>query len=918
LTVTNAAGSDTRNLTYVNVTEDLQKQSVNVLSFMATAPTAFQAPEDTASGCPLDSIGWGWGPPFHLATGGRITGTVVDAFNWKEPDPQVRPIHDARVRVRDLNTMMTYEGTTDADGAFCVPVPGGAAYACTFSHAGYKDATATTPELEPGRTYAFEPNSAGYAALETKTVVLVHGVFGDAGSWNVNNFNFRGRLAAAGDFNVKAPVSLVPGGIIGWLGNAGSVNRQAERLGEYLQELDTEGIRSVHVVAHSMGGLVTRQYIRTHPGKVATLVMLGTPNHGSELATAIDLFVLWAETYLSSQVGLPFLHYLPPAGLDLAPMSPLLCGLNYGGGSCGGNGGCRHHSDETTLDARTQYHTYAGTAFRWASSDPCRGSHPFRWSIGAILSGLTSWPPWQVCTNDFVVPVNSVPLHVNGVMTNVHNWTDLSQGCSSIHKEAGCLPLTEDDCVVGFVSSVLAGRGSPAGSESPEFAKRDDPPAGQNVGFGLRAMAPGDTAELDIACGTADSLVFRASYLRGTAGLRLVDPDGRSVTPDTALVDPLVDYTAAEGLQWYTIHDAVPGTWQVIADAGASPDSVTVLLTGAEYGDVAMVIDLDQSELVPGATQRVEATLLHGDGVLTGASVSGTVTDPDSVVHAIVLVDDGTQGDSAAGDGVYTALFSGNSLSGQYDVALSATGTYGQGSVLNRYGGRLYIAASRPDVELPADEVDLSPAVVDTQLAVTVGLTLRNVGQAVADTVRVQFLEQETGQVFAETLLVALGVGQDRHVSANWIARPGFPEYHLGGRVIVLGTIEEANILNNEAYGAFDITAVPDDPPGPDQPPVGDGRGEIRPRLEVFPNPFSMETTLKFTLAARVQVELGIFDVAGRQVRILRSGELDAGTHTATWDGRNASGTRVASGVYFARMRAGAGERTERLIVVRP
>jgi flagellar hook assembly protein FlgD len=53
-------------------------------------------------------------------------------------------------------------------------------------------------------------------------------------------------------------------------------------------------------------------------------------------------------------------------------------------------------------------------------------------------------------------------------------------------------------------------------------------------------------------------------------------------------------------------------------------------------------------------------------------------------------------------------------------------------------------------------------------------------------------------------------------------------------------------------------------------------------------------------------------------VRILKSGELDAGTHTVTWDGRNASGTRVASGVYFARMRAGAGERTERLIVVHP
>jgi pimeloyl-ACP methyl ester carboxylesterase len=199
------------------------------------------------------------------------------------------------------------------------------------------------------------------------------------------------------------------------------VNSQAERLGLYLQALDAEGIRSVHVVAHSMGGLVTRQYIRTHPGKIKTLVTLATPNHGSELATAIDLFILWAETALSSQVRLPFLRYLPPAGLDLAPMSPLLCSLNYGCGISWGNMGCRHHPDETTLDAKTQYHTYAGTAYGRAPSDECRESHPIRWFIGATLSGLTSWPLGQVCRNDLVVPANSVPLHVNSAASNIHN-----------------------------------------------------------------------------------------------------------------------------------------------------------------------------------------------------------------------------------------------------------------------------------------------------------------------------------------------------------------------------------------------------------------------------------------------------------------------------------------------------------------
>ena len=56
----------------------------------------------------------------------------------------------------------------------------------------------------------------------------------------------------------------------------------------------------------------------------------------------------------------------------------------------------------------------------------------------------------------------------------------------------------------------------------------------------------------------------------------------------------------------------------------------------------------------------------------------------------------------------------------------------------------------------------------------------------------------------------------------------------------------------------------------------------------------------------------------GRDGFSLRSEELDVGTHTVTWDRRSASGTRVASGVYFARMQTGAEERIERLIVVHP
>lgn len=51
--------------------------------------------------------------------------------------------------------------------------------------------------------------------------------------------------------------------------------------------LDDEPVKKVDVVAHSMGGLDSRYYAYTHPGKVRNLVMIATPNGGSQLADVI-------------------------------------------------------------------------------------------------------------------------------------------------------------------------------------------------------------------------------------------------------------------------------------------------------------------------------------------------------------------------------------------------------------------------------------------------------------------------------------------------------------------------------------------------------------------------------------------------------------------------------------------------------
>ena len=57
-----------------------------------------------------------------------------------------------------------------------------------------------------------------------------------------------------------------------------------------------------------------------------------------------------------------------------------------------------------------------------------------------------------------------------------------------------------------------------------------------------------------------------------------------------------------------------------------------------------------------------------------------------------------------------------------------------------------------------------------------------------------------------------------------------------------------------------------------------------------------------------------IYDVAGRLVRTVIDDELPEGDHTATWNGRDHQGQRVAGGTYFVRLRAG-GETMVRKVV---
>ena len=105
-----------------------------------------------------------------------------------------------------------------------------------------------------------------------------------------------------------------------------------------------------------------------------------------------------------------------------------------------------------------------------------------------------------------------------------------------------------------------------------------------------------------------------------------------------------------------------------------------------------------------------------------------------------------------------------------------------------------------------------------------------------------------------------------------------------------------------------ETSGVGNGPKGPKSPPLSQN----------FPNPFNPSTTIAFELPERATVNLRVFDISGRLVRVLMENEsVPEGRSAVAWYGRDDSGRRMASGIYFYRLQAGDHVETNRMMLVK-
>jgi hypothetical protein len=199
----------------------------------------------------------------------------------------------------------------------------------------------------------------------------------------------------------------------------------------------------------------------------------------------------------------------------------------------------------------------------------------------------------------------------------------------------------------------------------------------------------------------------------------------------------------------------------------------------------------------------------------------------------------------------------------------------------------LFVIGLVPEVPVVLESFEAMPA-SDAGGGVTVRWTLHRDD---ADRGALRLERAEGGGEFMTLARFALGSGSFRDAGA------------MPGR-----TLRYRLVLEGDA-GGDRILAEHDTHVG------APGRSRL---IGAAPNPAAAATRVRFDLARPGDVWLRVWDARGRVLRSVRAAQLGAGRHALQWDGRDAHGTVLPSGVYFYELQSGAWRDGGRVTLVRP
>jgi hypothetical protein len=85
----------------------------------------------------------------------------------------------------------------------------------------------------------------------------------------------------------------------------------------------------------------------------------------------------------------------------------------------------------------------------------------------------------------------------------------------------------------------------------------------------------------------------------------------------------------------------------------------------------------------------------------------------------------------------------------------------------------------------------------------------------------------------------------------------------------------------------------------------------------VYPNPFNDAATIRFSIYNSQQITLKVFNILGKEVVTIQSGNLTGGDHVINWQGTDRNGQVLASGVYWLVLQTGSTRVSQKLLILR-
>lgn len=583
---------------------------------------------------------------------------------------------------------------------------------------------------------------------------------------------------------------------------------------------DNFGVRTVNVVVHSMGGLATRAYVQGpgFQGDVNKLVMLGTPNHGANIADLILIGQSYSEQDVELFIPIPAIKELlvtlgiivdinlfnigsllecqatdSPAAHDLRPHSAFVHNLN------------RTFKDEGTEDFG-------------ASGEPAETISPYTQHFlihgkGPTVSH-THLPTWLKNLISAVTGVNLAHMELAWVRPGDWTVTDASL-------ELNGVPGMGFDRTHGGLhdSSDSVGQARDYLLDDPPAPPPGQPGLDQIEGAQLLGASQGSSLpslqqniEVD---GAATRLRIGLSWeatniSTGATGvnLRLTSPSG--VTYSTSSPLPGFDVVRGSASLEATITSPAPGTWtvQVVGEPG---NALTYRWLAHQESGTFLAIGLSADRTDPGQPVKLAAYVQSGGAGATGATVYAAIAPPAGKPVSLLMVED------SRFPGLYVTDFT-PQAEGTYNVlaAASLQGPNG-GAPVTRSGITSFDARSLAELSITATLSNPAPQHGEP---VRWFANVHNAGAAGAPATVVQFFDglPAAGGRLLGTRTIDLPPGPaEVQTSILWLATAG--EHRLVAVVDPMNHTEAADATRHAAE--IQATAVDRTPPiarpGPNQ-----------------------------------------------------------------------------------------------------